>query len=87
MDELTKPQQRKLSLAMSLVGKSKLLFFDEPTTGLDLESKQQFWDLVKGGMGRKVTIIVSTNSINEANMVADRICIMSQGKVVAIDTP
>jgi ABC-type multidrug transport system ATPase subunit len=71
---------------MSLIGKSRFLFLDEPTAGLDSDSKQKFLELVNRIKGHR-TIIIITHDLEEANAIADRICIMSYGKVVAIDTP
>lgn len=62
------------------------MFLDEPTAGLDLDSKQRFMELINRIKGHK-TIIISTHDLEEANLIADRVCIMSNGKFVTIDTP
>ncbi len=77
--------KRKLSLGMALIGKSKLIILDEPSSGLDVESRHQVWDLIKSiKPGR--SIIMSTQHIEEADELSNRICIMSQGKLLALDT-
>ena len=83
--QLSGGMKRKLSLAMALIGSSKLIILDEPTSGLDVESRRQVWDLIKHiKMNR--SIIMSTQHIEEADELSDRICIMSQGKLLALDT-
>jgi len=78
--------KRKLSLGMALIGGSKLIILDEPTSGLDVESRRQVWNLIKViKQGR--SIIMSTQHLEEADELADRICIMSHGKLLALDTP
>jgi ATP-binding cassette subfamily A (ABC1) protein 3 len=78
--------KRKLSLGMSLVGKSKVLILDEPTSGLDVDSRRMVWELIKKIKQRRC-VILCTQHIEEADVLADRVCIMSQGRVIALDTP
>lgn len=78
--------KRKLSLGMSLVGKSNLIILDEPTSGLDVDSRREVWELVKQ-IKQTRSIILSTQHIEEADVLADKVCIMSHGKVIALDTP
>ncbi len=74
--------KRKLSLGMALIAKSKLIILDEPSSGLDVESRRQVWDLINFiKPGR--SIIMSTQHIEEADELSNRICIMSQGKILA----
>ena len=83
--QLSGGMKRKLSLGMALIGKSKLIILDEPSSGLDVESRRQIWDLIKFlKPGR--SIIMSTQHIEEADELSNRICIMSQGKLLALDT-
>jgi ABC-type multidrug transport system ATPase subunit len=77
--------KRKLSLAMALIGGSKLIILDEPSSGLDVESRRQVWDLIKNIKANR-SIIMSTQHIEEADELSNRICIMSQGKLLALDT-
>lgn len=78
--------KRKLSLGMSLVGQSKLIILDEPTSGLDVDSRKVIWDLIKK-VKQSRSIILSTQHIEEADVLADRVCVMSHGKVITLDTP
>lgn len=78
--------KRKLSLGMSLVGNSKIVILDEPTSGLDVASRKIIWDLIKK-IKLNRSVILSTQHIEEADVLADRVCIMSHGKVIALDTP
>lgn len=78
--------KRKLSLGMSLVGKSRVIILDEPTSGLDVDSRREVWELIKKVKIERC-IILSTQHIEEADVLADRVCIMSHGKVIALDSP
>ena len=78
--------KRKLSLAMALIGETKTIILDEPTSGLDVESRRQVWSLIRG-MKNGRSVIMSTQHIEEADELSDRVCIMSHGKVVVLDTP
>lgn len=84
--QLSGGMKRKLSLGMSLIGKSQVIILDEPTSGLDVESRRQVWDLIKK-IKESRSIIMSTQHLEEADELADRVCIMSQGRVVTLDTP
>jgi len=77
--------KRKLSLAMALVGDSRLIILDEPTSGLDVESRRQVWALIKKIKVNR-SIIMSTQHLEEADELSDRICIMSHGRLLALDT-
>lgn len=78
--------KRKLSLAMALIGDSKTIILDEPTSGLDVESRRQVWDLILKIRTTR-SIIMSTQHIEEADVLSNRICVMDHGKVIALDTP
>ncbi len=75
--------RRKVDLAMSLVGRPEVLFLDEPTTGLDPRSRQAVWDLVGELVGTGVTIFLTTQYLEEADQLADRIAVLDGGRVVA----
>jgi ATP-binding cassette subfamily A (ABC1) protein 3 len=78
--------KRKLSLAMAIVNQPKLIILDEPTSGLDVESRKQVWELIKRiKVGRSV--IMSSQHLEEADELADRICILTKGQLLALDTP
>ncbi len=77
--------QRRLSIAMALICEPKILFLDEPTLGLDVIARSELWELIRGLKG-KVTIILTTHYMEEAEMLSDRIAIMKDGKLLVCDT-
>ena len=79
--------RKRLDLASSLVSDPKILFLDEPTTGLDPQSRQDVWDYVKKLNNQGVTIFLTTQYMEEADRLADRLCIVDQGKIVAEGIP
>ncbi len=78
--------QRRLSIAMALIGEPKLLFLDEPTLGLDVIARSELWDTIRSLKG-KVTIILTTHYMEEAEALSDRIGIMKSGKLISLGTP
>jgi ABC-2 type transport system ATP-binding protein len=79
--------RRKLDLAMTLVGKPRIIFLDEPTTGLDPRSRRTMWDIIRQLVDEGVTIFLTTQYLDEADRLADRIAVLDQGKLVAQGTP
>ncbi len=77
---------RRLSIAMALVGEPRVLFLDEPTLGLDVIARSELWDLIRALKG-KVTVILTTHYMEEAEALSDRIAIMKDGKLLLCDTP
>lgn len=77
--------QRRLSIAMALVGEPQLLFLDEPTLGLDVLARSDLWDTIKTLKG-KVTIILTTHYMEEAEALSDRVGIMGRGRLLAVGT-
>ena len=75
--------RRRLDLAASLVGQPSVIFLDEPTTGLDLRSRQAVWQVVAGLATSGVTIFLTTQYLEEADRLADRIAVLDGGRVVA----
>lgn len=80
-------QKQRLSVACALAGDPELLFLDEPTTGLDPQSRRQLWDLVERLRAAGRTIVLTTHYMDEAERLCDRVAIVDHGKVIAIDTP
>ena len=80
-------QKQRLSLACALVGNPELLFLDEPTTGLDPQSRRQTWDIVEGLKARGRTVLLTTHYMEEAARLCDRVAIVDHGKVIALGTP
>jgi ABC-2 type transport system ATP-binding protein len=79
--------RRKLDLAMTLVGNPQIIFLDEPTTGLDPRSRRTMWDIVRQLVADGVTIFLTTQYLEEADRLADRIAVLDQGHLVAQGTP
>jgi ABC-2 type transport system ATP-binding protein len=79
--------RRKLDLAMTLVGNPRIIFLDEPTTGLDPRSRRTMWSIVRELVADGVTIFLTTQYLDEADQLADRIAVLDQGRVVAQGTP
>ena len=79
--------QRRLDLAMTLVGDPRLIFLDEPTTGLDPRSRRSMWQIVRGLVKNGVTIFLTTQYLDEADELADRIAVLDHGRLIAQGTP
>ncbi|NKR24635.1 ATP-binding cassette domain-containing protein [Rhodococcus hoagii] len=79
--------RRRLDLAMTLVGRPRIIFLDEPTTGLDPRSRRTMWDIVRELVADGVTIFLTTQYLEEADQLADRIALLDQGRLVADGTP
>ena len=77
--------QRRLSIAMALIGEPQILFLDEPTLGLDVLARSELWDVIRSLKG-EVTIILTTHYMEEAESLSDRIAIMKDGKLLLCDT-
>ena len=79
--------RRKLDLAMTLVGNPRIIFLDEPTTGLDPRSRRTMWTIIRELVADGVTIFLTTQYLDEADQLADRIAVLDQGRIVAQGTP
>lgn len=80
-------QQQRFSLAASMVNDPEVLFLDEPTTGLDPQARRSLWELVENIRAEGKTIILTTHYMDEAQSLCDRVAIMDNGRIVALDTP
>jgi len=80
-------QKQRLAIACALVNEPDLLFLDEPTTGLDPQSRRQFWALLGRFRARGGTVLITTHYMDEAEALCDRIAIVDQGRVIALGTP
>lgn len=80
-------QRRRLDVALAVIGRPQLVFLDEPTTGFDPEARRQFWKLIESLTDDGTTVLLSTHYLDEADYLADRIGIISRGRMVALDTP
>ncbi|MDA8371686.1 MAG: ATP-binding cassette domain-containing protein [Nocardiopsaceae bacterium] len=79
--------RRRLDLAASLVGRPSLLYLDEPTTGLDPHSRNELWEVVRGLVGDGVTVLLTTQYLEEADQLADDIVVLDRGQVISRGTP
>jgi ABC-2 type transport system ATP-binding protein len=86
-ERLSGGQKQRLAVACALVSDPDLLFLDEPTTGLDPQSRRQLWDVVLGFRARGRTVLLTTHYMDEAERLCDRVAIIDKGKVIALGTP
>lgn len=87
VENLSGGQRQRFSIAAALVNKPKVLFLDEPTTGLDPQARRNLWDLVKQIKKRGITVVLTTHYMDEAELLCDRIAIVDNGRILTIDTP
>lgn len=80
-------QKQRLAIALALIHDPQIIFLDEPTTGLDPQARRTLWDIILKLKERGKTVVLSTHYMDEAHVLADRIGIMDQGKLIALDTP
>jgi ABC-2 type transport system ATP-binding protein len=85
--QLSGGQRQRFSIACALVNSPKILFLDEPTTGLDPQAKRNLWRLVRELNSSGMTIVLTTHNMEEAEYLCDRIAIMDKGRLIAEDTP
>jgi ABC-2 type transport system ATP-binding protein len=85
--QLSGGQRQRLALACALVGDPALLFLDEPTTGLDPQSRRQLWELIEGFKAVGRSILLTTHYMDEAERLCDRVAIVDHGRVIALGTP
>ena len=85
--QLSGGQKQRLALACALVGDPELLFLDEPTTGLDPQSRRQLWDLIDGFKSDGRSILLTTHYMDEAERLCDRVAIVDHGRIIALGTP
>ena len=85
--KLSGGQRQRLAVACSLVGDPELLFLDEPTTGLDPQSRRQIWEIIRAFARRGRTIVLTTHYMDEAERLCDRVAIVDLGRVIALGTP
>jgi ABC-2 type transport system ATP-binding protein len=79
--------RRRLDLAASMVAAPEILFLDEPTTGLDPRSRAELWSVIRELLAAGTTILLTTQYLEEADRLADRIAVLNHGRIVADDTP
>lgn len=87
VESLSGGQKQRLSITTALVHSPKVFFLDEPTTGLDPQARRNLWSLIEKVRDRGISVIITTHYMDEAEVLCDRIAVMDNGKIVAIDTP
>jgi ABC-2 type transport system ATP-binding protein len=80
-------QKQRFSIATTLINKPRIIFLDEPTTGLDPQARRNLWELIREIRSQGTTIIITTHYMDEAEYLCDRVAIMDEGRIVAIDSP
>ncbi len=85
--ELSGGQRRRLDVALGIIGNPELLFLDEPTTGFDPEARRAFWSLIRDLKASGTTILLTTHYLDEAEELADRVAVITAGKIVEVSTP
>lgn len=85
--ELSGGQKQRFSIATTLINKPRIIFLDEPTTGLDPQARRNLWELIKNIQAKGTTVIITTHYMDEAEQLCDRIAIMDEGKIISLDSP
>ncbi len=80
-------QKQRFSIATTLINKPKIIFLDEPTTGLDPQARRNLWELIQQVRNQGTTVVITTHYMDEAEFLCDRCAIIDSGKIIAIDTP
>ncbi|HKB45336.1 MAG TPA: ABC transporter ATP-binding protein [Chitinophagaceae bacterium] len=85
--QLSGGQKQRFSVATTLINQPRIIFLDEPTTGLDPQARRSLWELVKNIREKGTTVIITTHYMDEAEYLCDRVAIMDSGNIVALDSP
>ena len=85
--ELSGGQKQRFSIATTLINQPKIVFLDEPTTGLDPQARRNLWELIKDIRSKGTTVIITTHYMDEAEQLCDRIAILDEGKIIALASP
>jgi ABC-2 type transport system ATP-binding protein len=80
--KLSGGQQRRVQFAMAVIGRPELLFLDEPTVGLDIDARQRLWAAIRGLIAEGSSVVLTTHYLEEAEALADRVCVMARGRIV-----
>lgn len=80
-------QKQRFSIATTLINQPKIIFLDEPTTGLDPQARRNLWELIRQVRERNTTVVLTTHYMDEAEELCDRVAIVDSGEIIAIDTP
>jgi ABC-2 type transport system ATP-binding protein len=85
--DLSGGQKQRFSVATTLINDPKIIFLDEPTTGLDPQARRSLWELINTIRSRGTTVIITTHYMDEAEVLCDRVAIIDAGRIIALDTP
>jgi ABC-2 type transport system ATP-binding protein len=85
--ELSGGQRQRFSVATTLINDPRIIFLDEPTTGLDPQARRSLWELIKRIRERGTTVIITTHYMDEAEYLCDRVAIIDSGRIIALDSP
>jgi ABC-2 type transport system ATP-binding protein len=85
--EMSGGQKQRFSIATTLINRPKIIFLDEPTTGLDPQARRNLWELIKQIRERGTTVIITTHYMDEAEQLCDRVAILDEGKIIALQSP
>ncbi|MBL7717211.1 MAG: ABC transporter ATP-binding protein [Flavipsychrobacter sp.] len=85
--DLSGGQKQRFSIATTLINEPKIIFLDEPTTGLDPQARRNLWELIKQLRQRGATVVITTHYMDEAEELCDRVAIVDSGKIMILDTP
>jgi len=85
--ELSGGQKQRFSIATTLINKPRIIFLDEPTTGLDPQARRNLWELIRDIRDKGTTVIITTHYMDEAEILCDRVAIIDSGKIIALDSP
>lgn len=85
--ELSGGQKQRFSIATTLINKPRIIFLDEPTTGLDPQARRNLWDLIRQIREQGTTVIITTHYMDEAEVLCDRVAIIDSGKIISLNSP
>lgn len=85
--ELSGGQKQRFSIATTLINQPRIIFLDEPTTGLDPQARRNLWDLIRLVRDAGTTVVITTHYMDEAEQLCDRVAVMESGRVIALDSP
>jgi ABC-2 type transport system ATP-binding protein len=85
--ELSGGQKQRFSIATTLINQPRIIFLDEPTTGLDPQARRNLWDLIRDIQSKGTTVIITTHYMDEAEVLCDRVAIIDSGKIIALNSP
>jgi len=80
-------QKQRFSICTTLINKPKIVFLDEPTTGLDPQARRNLWELIRETRAQGTTVVITTHYMDEAEYLCDRVAIVEKGKIISLDTP